>query len=190
MPGGDDSEFRFAPVTPATLADLERFSRSQGRFRYCSCLRWRLRSAGFRDAADRPAQLAGLVADSVPVGVLAYHDDVPVGWCSVAPRETYAAVTASRTIPPLPGAGVWAVTCFFLASGVRHRGLQPRLLAAACDYATARGAEIIEAYPWPGGASYRYMGTRALYAEAGFTYVPGPDGYRPVMRYYPGHSAS
>jgi hypothetical protein len=85
---GDGSEFRFAPVTPATLEDLARFSQAYGKFRYCSCLRWRLRS----------------------------------------------------------------------------------------------GAEIIEAYPWPGGASYRYMGTRALYADAGFADVPGPEGQRPVMR--------
>ncbi len=183
MSDGDESEFWFAPVTPATRADLERFSRAYGKFRYCSCLRWRLRSAEFRDAADRPGRLDGLVADARPVGVLAYRDGEPVGWCSVAPRASYAAIAAAKTIPSLPGAGVWAVTCFFLAPRVRRTGLQPRLLTAACDYARTFGAEIIEAYPWPGGSSYRYMGTRELYAAAGFTDVPGPEGGRPVMRY-------
>jgi GNAT superfamily N-acetyltransferase len=184
MGDGRGSEFWFAPVTPATIADLERFSGAYGKFRYCSCLRWRLRSSQFRDAPDRPGQLAGLVTDSRPVGVLAYRDGEPVGWCSVAPRESYAAISVSTTIPSLPGTGVWAVTCFFLAPGERRQGLRPQLLAAACDYASAQGAEIIEAYPWPGGASYRYMGTRALYADAGFTDVRGPAGLRPVMRYH------
>jgi hypothetical protein len=44
-----------------------------------------------------------------------------------------------------------------------------------------RGADA-EAYPWPGGASYRYMGTRDLYLAAGFHDLPVPPGYRPVMR--------
>ncbi len=48
--------------------------------------------------------------------------------------------------------------------------------------ARSRGATAIEAYPWPGGASYRYMGTREMYSAAGFADVLRPDGLRPVMR--------
>jgi hypothetical protein len=29
-----------------------------------------------------------LVESGTPNGVLAYHGDDPVGWCSIAPRET------------------------------------------------------------------------------------------------------
>ena len=114
--------------------------------------------------------------------MLAYQDDHVVGWCSIAPRDSYAAVLASRVIPRLPGEGVWSVVCFFLAPQVRHRGLLPPLLEAACAYAAQSGARIAEAYPWPGGASYRYMGTRDLYLTAGFHDMTVPDGYRPVMR--------
>lgn len=31
-----------------------------------------------------------LVSNDTPIGVLAYKDDDPVGWCSIAPPETYA----------------------------------------------------------------------------------------------------
>jgi GNAT superfamily N-acetyltransferase len=174
----------FAPVTPATAGELERFSAAQGTFRWCSCLRWRLRSAPFRDSTkeERVAALAGRVRDGEPVGVLAYVGAEPVGWCSIAPRESYQAVLASRVIPRLPGERVWSVVCFFVASRARRRGLQARLLDAACQYAAGAGASVIEAYPSPNGKSYRYMGTRELYRQAGFEEIPAPDSSRPVMR--------
>jgi len=114
--------------------------------------------------------------------VLAYAGDDPVGWCSVAPRETYRALLAARVISLPEGEGVWSVVCFFLAARARRGGLLPPLLEAACSYAAGRGAAVIEAYPWPGGASYRHMGTRELYLAAGFRDVPVPPGHRPVMR--------
>ena len=171
-------------MTPATSGDLERFSAAYGTFRWCSCMRWRLRSTPFRDAGKqgRAEALAARVRQAEPVGVLAYDGGEPVGWCSVAPRESYAAVLASRVIPQVPGERVWSVVCFFVASRARRRGLRSRLLEAACAYAAEAGAAVVEAYPSPDGRSYRYMGTRELYRAAGFEDVPVPDGSRPVMR--------
>ena len=184
------SRDRFLPVTQATAGDLERFSTAYGTFRWCSCQRWRLRSTPFREAGKegRVAALAGQVSTGEPVGVLAYDADEgcdrdePVGWCSIAPRESYAAVLASRVIPQVPGERVWSVVCFFIAPRARHRGLRPDLLDAACGYAAEAGAAVIEAYPSPDGKAYRYMGTRELYRAAGFEEVAGPAEGRPVMR--------
>jgi hypothetical protein len=175
--------YRFEPVTAQRGADLAAFSRRHGKFGYCSCMRWRLPSAEFQRLGrdGRATALSDLVSAGRPTGVLAYQGQDPVGWCSIAPREAYAAVLASRVIPRLPGAGVWSVACFFLALRAR-RGLLAPLLDAACAYAARSGARIIEAYPWPGGASYRYMGTRNLYLAAGFRDIAVPDGCRPVMR--------
>ena len=175
---------RFVPVTAATAGDLERFSAAYGTFRWCSCLRWRLRSAPFRDSTkeQRAAALAERVGQGEPAGVLAYDGADPVGWCSIAPRESYQAVLASRVIPQLPGERVWSVVCFFVAPRARRHGLRARLLDAACGYAAGAGAAVIEAYPSPNGKSYRYMGTRELYQQAGFEEIPVPDGRRPVMR--------
>ena len=175
---------RFEPVTALHATDLGAFSRHHGKFGYCSCMRWRLPSAQYQKLGreGRAAALRDLVSAGRPVGVLAYQGGQAVGWCSVAPRETYAAVLASRVIPQLPGQGVWSVVCFFLAPQARRHGLLPPLLEAACAYAAHSGARIAEAYPWPGGASYRYMGTRDLYLAAGFHDMTVPDGYRPVMR--------
>ena len=70
------------------------------------------------------------------------------------------------------------MVCFFLSAQTPLRAAVS-LPEAACAYAARSGARVAEAYPWPGGASYRYVGTRGLYLAAGST-VPG--GYRPVMR--------
>jgi GNAT superfamily N-acetyltransferase len=177
-------DYRFEAVTARRGADLEAFSRAYGKFGYCSCMRWRLPSAQYQAMGrdGRAAALSELVQAGEPVGVLAYRGEHVVGWCSVAPRDSYRAVLASRVIPQLPGAKVWSVACFFLAPPVRGHGLAARLLETACAYAAQSGALIVEAYPWPGGASYRYMGTRELYLAAGFDDVPVPPGRRPVMR--------
>jgi GNAT superfamily N-acetyltransferase len=180
----DETQYRFEAVTARHAADLEAFSRAYGKFGYCSCMRWRLPSGQYRAMGrdGRAAALSDLVRAGSPVGVLAYTGERVVGWCSVAPRDSYRAVLASRVIPQLPGAKVWSVACFFLAPQVRGHGLAAPLLEAACAYAAQSGALIVEAYPWPGWASYRYMGTRELYLAAGFDDVPVPPGCRPVMR--------
>jgi GNAT superfamily N-acetyltransferase len=174
---------RFVPVSVATAGDLERFSGTYGTFRWCSCMRWRLRSTPFRDSGKegRAAALAEQVRAGEPVGILAYAGPAePVGWCSVAPRDSYAAIGASRVIPYLPGDQIWSVTCFFVAPKARHQGLREGLLDAACAYAADACARILEAYPSPDGKAYRFMGTRELYLKAGFTEVDASA--RPVMR--------
>ena len=181
----------FHAVTPERLADLRRFSERHGKFRYCSCMRWRLASADYRGAGsdERAAALEKLVRARTPVGVLGYLGGEPVGWCSIAPRDTYGALATSRSIqlPPHDGP-VWSVVCFFLAPGVRGTGFRARLLQAAIDFARSRGAAAVEAYPAEdGSASYGYMGTLKLFRAAGFQEVAkiGAPGATPrrVVRY-------
>lgn len=181
----DDARLSCRAVTRETLADLQRFSERHGKFRYCSCMRWRLPSGEFTRAGKtgRVAALDRLVGDGVPVGVLAHRGAEPVGWCSIAPRETYGALERSRAIARVGAdAPVWSVVCFFLDPAVQGAGVPALLLRAAVEYAVGQGAGIIEAYPWPGGPSYRYMGTRELYEELGFVDVVVPAGSRAVMR--------
>jgi hypothetical protein len=79
--------YRFEPVTAQRGADLEAFSRRHGKFRYCSCMRWRLPSGQYRKTGreDRAAALRDLVSADQPTGVLAYQGGQVVGWCSIPP---------------------------------------------------------------------------------------------------------
>ncbi len=84
----DSLPLTFHPVTPDRLADLDRFSQRHGKFRYCSCMRWRLPNAQYQRSTkeERVAALEERVREGVPVGVLAYLDGEPGGWGSGAPR--------------------------------------------------------------------------------------------------------
>jgi len=179
--------YEFHPVTPERLPDLARFSKSHGKFRYCSCMRWRLASADYKRSTKerRIAALDTLVQQETPVGVLAYRDGEPVGWVSIAPRETYAALERFKALPRIDDLPVWSVVCFFVDRNDRGKGLTLGLLRAAVAYAISQGVEIVEGYPVePGARLYTYMGSPATFQEAGFQEVARPTEGRPIMRYY------
>jgi GNAT superfamily N-acetyltransferase len=176
----------FHPVTSERLPDLQRFLEAHGRFGHCACMRWRMRSAVFsrstRDGRNRA--LTDTVRGGLPVGVLAYLDEEPVGWCSVAPRQCYAALERYRALPRLDEQPVWSVVCFFVASRIRRTGATRGLLEAAVDYAGRQGAKIVEGYPVePGARLYTYMGSPATFRAVGFVDVTPPGQQRKVMRY-------
>ena len=126
------------------------------------------------------------VSEDVPIGILAYKDGAPVGWCSVAPRGTYAALRVSKTLPPIDDLNVWSVVCFFVNRAHRRQHLTQRLLKAAVDYALSKGAPAIEGYPvLPDAPSYTYMGSPSIYQKTGFRDVTPPGQKRMVMRYIP-----
>lgn len=180
-------ELQFHPVTQEQLADLERFSSQHGKFRYCSCMRWRMASSEFRRSSkeERVAALEELVRQGTPVGILAYADEEPVAWCSIAPREACAALERYRALPRIDKAPVWSVVCFFVDRRFRRQGVTLRLLQAAVDYARSQGAQIIEGYPVePGSPSYTYMGFPSTYRKAGFGDVTPTGQTRRVMRYH------
>jgi GNAT superfamily N-acetyltransferase len=177
----------FHPVTPARLPDLSRFMQMHGKFRYCACMRWRMRSTQFSRSTkeDRVKALEAMVQEGAPVGVLAYLDQEPVGWCSVAPRDTHAALERYRALPRVDDEPVWSVVCFFVSARIRRSGATRGLLKAAVDYAAAQGAEIIEGYPVePGPRLYTYMGSPATFRAAGFRDVTPRGQARQVMRYF------
>lgn len=112
-----------------------------------------------------------LVARGIPIGVLAYDNDVPAGWCSIAPRESYAGLSRSRKMPRATPVEVstWSVLCFFIARPYRGYGLTETLLRGAIAYARSQGAQVIEAYPHDtAGSSSTHRGHSSVYEKVGF----------------------
>lgn len=179
------SQFGFKPATRATLEDLDAFSRANGKFRYCSCMRWRPTSSDFKRSTkeERVAELQRRVRAGAPVGVLAYAGGVPVGWCSVAPRESYAALDRFRALARVDDVPVWSVACFFIDRDARRAGLTSGLLRAATAYARSKGARAVEGYPVePGPRLYTYMGSPDAFARNGFADVTPEGRERLVVR--------
>jgi GNAT superfamily N-acetyltransferase len=184
--GETRSRMAVHPVDQDRWPALERLFASHGNPAYCWCARWRVPSAAFLPlkAGGRKAILCESVRAGVPIGVLGYVQDEPVGWCSIAPRETYAALERSRTLKRVDDVPVWSIACFFLAPAIRGQGYAIELLQAALSYARSCGAPAVEAYPVaPSATTYRWMGTTLLFARAGFAAVGQAGGGRCVMRY-------
>jgi GNAT superfamily N-acetyltransferase len=83
---------------------------------------------------------------------------------------------------------IWAVTCFVTRAGFRRRGLSRALASAAVEFARERGARAVEGYPMitkPGEEitwDELRVGSRSIFADAGFTEVSRPTKRRVVMR--------
>ncbi len=131
----------------------------------------------------------GAVNASTITGILAFQDGEPVGWCSVAPRETYPSLERSRTLARIDAEPVWSIVCFVIAKPHRGRGVATRLIKAAVEYARAQGAKIVEAYPVEPGnrkldAVMAFMGVESMFRRAGFEEVARPSPKRRIMRYF------
>lgn len=165
----DASRLEFRPVEGERWADLVRLFEGRGGPKYCWCMVWREAgpNRGQLTNDDRKALLATRVEAGTPIGILAYLEGEPVGWCSVAPRETYL----ERALKGIeaPDDVVWAIVCFYTPRAHRGGGVGRALLDAAVREARARGATLIEAYPVdPDSPSYRFMGVTSMFVAAGF----------------------
>jgi GNAT superfamily N-acetyltransferase len=156
-------------------------------------MEWRSVPVGERAERLREQTGCGNPGARTTSGLVAYLDGEPAGWCAVEPRTAYARLLRTR-VPWIDraedktDAGVWAVTCFVTRTGFRRRGISRALAQASVDFARSRGARAIEGYPMitqPGQAvtwGELYVGSRSIFADAGFAEVSRPTRRRVVTR--------
>ena len=173
------------PVTAERWDDLAQVFGPNGARGSCWCVEWRLTSGEFSRSAppERRETLQNLVMRGEPVGLLAYLDGRPVGWCSVAPVSQYGRLVRSKTLPYPEEPGAWALTCFFMRAGFRRQGLSKALLKAAIDYVQPAGAPALYAYPHRTAERVpSYSGSIWLYHDAEFEEMPSHSTATLVMR--------
>ncbi|MEL6340797.1 MAG: GNAT family N-acetyltransferase [Myxococcota bacterium] len=168
----------FVPVDRSQHTKLDEFLRAFGKFRYCSCMRWRLTSSEFKNSTKegRTQMLKDRVDRDEPLGVLALDDERAAAWISVAPRDTFRGLERYKALARFDSEAVWSMTCMFVAPKYRRHGVTERLINAGVEYAQSCGAAIVEAYPVePDAPSYTYMGTPKTLERCGFSDVT-PEG--------------
>jgi GNAT superfamily N-acetyltransferase len=177
----DRAGIRIETVTAANWELFSRLFEAKGAPHYCWCTSYRVRNASGLTAEEKKAFMRRSVDAGVPIGMVAIDGDEPVGWCSVAPRETYARLERSRTMPRATPAATatWTILCFFVTRPHRNQRVAQALLEGAVAYARQRGAEVIEGYPFDtSGVSSTHRGHSSMFRSAGFTI----DGKRCFLR--------
>jgi GNAT superfamily N-acetyltransferase len=140
------------PLTPDRLPDLATLFEQGGDPKWCWCTWFRFRgrdftnSTGEQNRADFGAATTTLAPERA-TGLIAYQDDVAVGWTSLGPREDFERLAHAKVLGRLDDTPVWSIVCFVVAREVRGQGIGRALLAAAVDYARDHGGTTLEAYP-------------------------------------------
>ena len=186
-----DRQLRVRPATKDRWADVVAcFGRRGNDPAWCWCQRFIGPSA---DGDNRAALHHQITAATVPIGLVAFADERPVGWTRVVPRSELPGVLSNRALRRLlpDDKGAWWVTCFAVDSGHRGHGVGNALLKMPAVWrAREHGASAVEGYPVDvdkltatsvSGAAL-FTGTRAMFAAAGFTEIGRTFPSRPVMR--------
>ena len=195
-----DQGMSIIPANEASWDDLQAVFGSRGYPSTCQCQWFKVRDSQWRSipVEEHRIRLREQTHCDDPTsratsGLVAYLDGEPVGWCAVEPRTAYLRLLYTR-VPwtdrdeDKSDDGVWAVTCFVTRVGYRRRGVSRALAEATVDFARTRGARAVEGYPLinePGKEftwGELYVGSRSIFAAAGYAEVSHPTPRRLVMR--------
>jgi len=115
----------FHPLTSDRWSDFEKLFCPRGACGGCWCMYWRLSRSQFNEQRGEinHRNIKALVNSNIIPGILAFASNEPVGWCSIAPREEFSALSRSRILKPVDDQPVWSVVCFFVARSQRRKGL-------------------------------------------------------------------
>ena len=125
-------------------------------------------------------------------GLVGYRDGRAVGWVSLAPREDFGRLEASKVLARVDATPFWSIVCFVVSRKARGKGVAAAMLEAAIAYASEHGATMLEAYPVAAtrgrvDPSNAYHGVQSMYERAGFRVIEtrqwnksSPE--RPIMR--------
>jgi GNAT superfamily N-acetyltransferase len=193
---------RIVPANEASWEDIQIVFGARGDPSRCHCQRYKMQpgeswaSVGAEELAfrHRTQTDCGHPESRTTSGLVAYLGDEPVGWCAVEPRTAYPRLLLKTRVPWAGRAeektddSVCAVTCFVTRAGFRRRGISRALARAAVDFARQRGARALEGYPMLTQAGHEitwgelHVGSRSIFAAAGFAEVSHPTLRRVVMR--------
>jgi GNAT superfamily N-acetyltransferase len=191
MNSGSKTIFEYHPLTPERWKDFEQLFGKRGACGGCWCMWWRLKRSEFdKQKGEGNKKAMKMLVDSGKIpGLIAYLENEPIGWCSVAPRDYFPALERSRILKPVDPQSVWSIVCFFVNRKLRNRGLSTWLINAAKEFVAQNGGKILEAYPIEPKKErtadvFVYTGLASAFRKARFTEVARRSETRPIMRFY------
>ncbi|MER9184511.1 GNAT family N-acetyltransferase [Mesorhizobium sp. M0482] len=183
-----------APLVPELWADFEDLFGRQGACYGCWCTHFRLSPAA-RRASNRERNkdhIKARIEAGPPPGLLAFEGGQAVGWMQIGPRadvpEWNNQGRGSAPIDPADASdpGVWAISCFFIRTKARGKGLSHRLVQGGIEFARQNGARLIEACPIDLSKDSRsiglFVGSSRVFEKAGFQRLVERKPGRPLVR--------
>lgn len=187
----DSAKLSYHPLDKSGWKDFEKLFGERGACGGCWCMAWRLKNSDFQKqkGEDNKNSIRKIIYSNEEPGILAYYENMAVGWCAVAPREKYIRLEKSKVLQRIDDKPVRSVSCFFVAKEFRRKGVSTELLKAAIEFCKSKGAKIIEAYPVVPyseniPASFAWTGIPSAFEKAGFKEAARRSRTRPIMRYY------
>jgi GNAT superfamily N-acetyltransferase len=185
VPLSDQDDLRIEPLTAELWTAFSDLLDQGGPASRCWCMAPRIGSAYRKRTPQRNRHdLHKLVKNGPPPGLLAFRDELAIGWCRITPRHAVPAIEQSWRTRRVDEVPVWVIACFYVRKGHRRQGITARLISAAVSYARSAGAPAVEAYPLDGEVSPSSTATGyvSTFRAAGFTEVARRSPERPIMR--------
>jgi predicted GNAT family acetyltransferase len=182
------------PVTSERWPDFEDLFGKQGACYGCWCTHFRLPPAARRenDRERNKDHIRARIEAGPPPGLLAFQDGKAVGWMQIGPRADVPEWNnAGRGSAPLEPSeaddpDVWAISCFFLRSKARGKGLTHQLVQGGVEFARDNGARVLEACPMDLSRDSRsiglFVGSTRVFEKAGFQRMVERKAGRPLVR--------
>ena len=181
------------PLTPAGWPDLvDLFGPDRGASSGCWCMWPRVMRSDWKAMGreGRRDAFAAIVEAGPPPGLLAYEGESAIGWVAVGPRAHVARFDTAKLSSQVEAAAVvgeiHAITCFYVRSGHRKRGLMRPLATAAIEFARTNGAMAVDVCAieadrpliWGDG----FVGIASVFRSLGFVEIARRSPRRPLMR--------
>jgi len=173
-------------LTPDLWPAFEDLFNVKGPVGRCWCMYWRIGNE-YRErppSANRDA-LHTIVDTGPPPGLLAFDESLAVGWCQLTPRDALPWLDHAWRLKRVDDVPVWSISCFYIRSGYRRKGVTTALITAALETAQKAGASAIEAYPLDAKLtpSSSHTGYASTFERAGFETIARHVPSRPIMRF-------
>jgi len=168
--------FRVTRLDETTWPDFARLvERHNGVWGGCWCMAFHAEGVGrTKTAAQNRSEKERRVREGLAHAALVYDGPTCVGWCQFGPTDELPRIKHRRAyLQGLSALPEWRITCFFVDSKYRRRGVASAALEGALHEIARLGGGTVESYPEDVGdrsvsASFLHNGPVSMFERHGF----------------------
>lgn len=95
----------------------------------------------------------------MPLGILAYANQSPIGWCSVAPNTEFPRFQNNQSDNFHNAKTKWSIVCLYVEERFRRNGVSYALVSEAVKFSVSKGAKEVGVYPIKTDKEFRGLST-------------------------------